>query len=95
MSKKIREIEKGLLKKGFVKDDNDHTWFRLKVDGKITKIRTKTSHGSKNKDYGDTLLLMIRRQLHLETKAQLLRLIDCVLEYRDYILYLRTKEVNF
>lgn len=85
------KIETGLLNKGFVKDNSDHRIFRLIVDGRITGIKTWTSHGSKYKDYGNDLLDLMKKELRLDTKSQLVRLIDCPLNYQDYISYLRAK----
>jgi hypothetical protein len=87
-----KEIENGLLKKGcFVKDNNDHKMFRLVVGNKITGIKTWTSHGSKYKDYSDFLLGAIKKQLRLETKPQLLNLLNCSLSAENYITYLKAK----
>lgn len=86
-----REIEKGLLGKGFVKGQGSHRFFRLKVDKKITGIKTWTSHGSGYKDYDDTLIDAIKKELRLDTKQQLLRLIDCSLTHEGYVAYLRGK----
>lgn len=88
-------IERGLLAKGFIKDYSDHKILRLVVNGKITRIRTKISFGSQHKDYGDTLLDCIKKQLHLGNKLQLLRLVDCTTEYEDYVAYLKTSGVCF
>ena len=91
MQIKTKEIERGLLGKDFRKDNTDHKIFRLIVNGQVTRIRTKTSHGSKYKDYGNTLIDAIKKDLHLDTKQQLQRLIDCSLTIQDYIACLRAK----
>ena len=89
-----RKIENGLLGKGFIKDNKDHRIFRLIVDGKITCIKTLTSHGSKYKDYGDSLLNLMKKELRLESKSQLIKLINCALEYRDYVSYLKVNNIK-
>ncbi len=86
-----KKIENGLKRKKFIKDNKDHRFFRLIVDGKISSIRTFTSHGSGYKDYNDLLLGMMKRELKLENISQLIRLIECPLEYDAYIAYLRAK----
>ena len=91
MPRERREIKKQLLRKGFVEDNSGHTMFRLKVDGKMTGIKACLSHGSKYKDYSDSLLNLIKRELKLDTKSQLFRLLDCPLKYEDYVAYLRAK----
>jgi len=90
-----RRIEKGLLKKGFVRDNEDHKMFRLVVNKKITHIKTWISHGSKYRDYSDSLLNLVKKELKLATKPQLINLINCSLEYHDYISYLKTNGIKF
>ncbi len=50
--------------------------------GKKTMIYTKISHGEK--EIGDPLLSAMARQLRL-TRNQLNDLIDCPLQYGDYV----------
>lgn len=97
MAVKERDVvEKGLLKKGcFVKDNNDHKMFRLKVDGKVTGIKTFTSHGSaKYKTLGEDLINLMKRELKLDTNKQFHKLIDCELSGDQYIAILRAKSIT-
>lgn len=85
------KIEEGLLRKGFVREMGSHRFLRLKVGNKTTGIKTWTSHGSDYKDYGDALLTAIKKELRLDTKQQLVRLIECPLSHQDYVSSLREK----
>ncbi len=85
------KIEKGLLNKGFIRENGPHKFFRLTVNGKITGIKTWLSHGSGYKDYDETLIHAIKKELKLDTKQQLIKLIECPLSHKDYISYLRAK----
>ena len=91
--RKTREIRSGLTSKGFVQSECDHSHLILYIDGKKTKIRTKVSHGSKSRDCGDYLLSIIKKQLRLHTKKQLLDLIDCPMTEHDYINILRANGI--
>ena len=63
MPRPAREVASALLAKGFLKKENDHSFFTLWVDGKKTIIHTKISHGEK--EIGDSLLGTMARQLGL------------------------------
>lgn len=81
--KKRRDVEAGLLRKGFQKNEGDHHYFtyhRL-VDGKATSIFTKTSHSAD--DLGDFLLGQMARQCRVNRK-QFLDLIECPLSRQEY-----------
>jgi hypothetical protein len=88
-SRKAREIKDSLIKKGFISVQRDHTYLFLYVDGRKSSIHTKISHGIK--EYGDNLLSLMSRQLHLSTK-QLDDLLDCPLSYDDYLSILKDKK---
>jgi len=75
-----REIESGLLRKGFKKDHTHHRIFRFYVNGKKTRISTFISHGSRYKEYGDDLLMKMRRELCMPTKKYLIDFIKCPIE---------------
>ena len=45
--RKSREIKEGLIKKGFLPEQRDHTYLFLHVEGRKSSVRTKVSHGSK------------------------------------------------
>ena len=89
-TRKSREIKEGLIKKGFLPEQRDHTYLFLHVEGRKSSVRTKVSHGSK--EYGSNLLSMVARQLHL-TSAQLDDLLDCPMSYDDYLDMLQKKRV--
>lgn len=82
MPRKQDDVEKSLLKKGFLAGGGDHNFFiyHSKV-GKKTIVRTKTSHGGKDVD--DNLLSQMAKQCKL-TNKDFGRLIDCPLSRDDY-----------
>ena len=87
-------IEAALLQKGFRREPGgDHRYYRLWADGRKSSIATKISTGTGYKEYGDSLLGMMARQLHL-TKGDLLRLVDCDLDGPGYVAMLRTNGVR-
>lgn len=88
------QIENGLEKKGFIRDNKDHRFFRLVVNGKITGIKTWTSHGTKYKVIGDSLINTMRKELRLQTNAQFLNLINCPMEYETYVALLRSQNLR-
>ena len=88
--RKSREIKEGLIKKGFLPEQRDHTYLFLHVEGRKSSVRTKVSHGSK--EYGSNLLSMVARQLHL-TATQLDDFLDCPLSFDDYIGLLEKKRI--
>lgn len=87
----IKQLEKALLRKGFRLKEGDHKFLYFYFEGKVTSIRTKLSRGSSHFEYGDELLGMIRRQLMLDTKDQLLGFINCPFKEEDYIQLLKRK----
>jgi len=89
-TRKAREIKEGLVKKGFITVEGDHTFLFFSVEGRKSSIRTKISYGIK--EYGDNLLSLVARQLKISTK-QLDDLLDCPLSYNDYLAILKTKEI--
>lgn len=87
-----RRIESALSSKGFVADRaGDHRFFHHECEGKRTGISTRTSHGSSYKTYGDTLLSAMRKQLELDSVAQLADLVDCPMSQDAYNQHLRDK----
>lgn len=82
MPRKQDDVEKSLLKKGFLPSGGDHNFFfyRSKA-GKKTIVRTKTSHGGKEID--DNLLSQMAKQCKLTNKDFGL-LVDCPLSRDDY-----------
>jgi hypothetical protein len=86
MPRKTRDIVTGLKRKGFVDQDGDHKFYVFVVDGKITQVYTKISHGEK--EITDSLLGYMARQLHLP-RADFDDLVDCPLTQEDYIQRMR------
>ena len=69
-----RIIESALLRKGFRLEQTHHRILQLFVGGAKTRVRTRISHGSKQ--YGDSLLSLMARELHVR-KKELDTLIQC------------------
>jgi hypothetical protein len=85
-SRKGSEIERALLSKGFRYSDTHHRYLILHVGEKRTAIRTYVSH---NLEYGDSLLGQVRKQLHLSSRDDVLRLVDCPMSGDEYVAHLR------
>ncbi|WP_424359934.1 hypothetical protein [Methanocella sp. MCL-LM] len=80
---KTKKIITSLEKKGFVASESDHVMLFLYVDNKKTNIHTKISHGSR--EYGDSLLNMVKKELKLESRNQLDDLINCPMSSEEYL----------
>jgi hypothetical protein len=88
--RKPLNIEKALLKKGFIKEsDSHHHYYYLTINGKKTDLYTYLSHGKNSKDYGVNLMNKVKKQLRfLDTqKAELF--LDCPMTQGQYIEMLR------
>lgn len=82
--KKKRDIEAGLLNKGFRKVETDHSVFIYHTQENLkSRVRTKTSHGSNNQDISDNLLSAMASQCKL-TNKQFKDLIECPLDREAY-----------
>ena len=83
-SRKGRDIDSALRKKGFLRDTSgDHIFYLFGG----TKVKTKISHGMLGSSIGAGLIGDMAIQLHL-SKNQFLALIDCTMsadEYREMI----------
>ena len=78
------DIEKGLVKKGFVKNEGDHHYFVYhNLSGKKTAVFTKTSHTPKMRQIPDNLISQMARQCRVN-KQNFLNLIDCPLSQSQY-----------
>jgi len=78
-----REVERGLLAKGFEQSERDHHFFVYRtVGGLKTTVRTKTSHSVK--DIPDGLLSAMARQCHCAPRLRFLNLVDCPLDRAAY-----------
>ena len=80
-----REVEKSLKEKGFEREDGDHRFFRYYSlsDKRRTRIRTKTSHGSKKKDISKDIASQMAKQCKLDSKS-FSKFIDCSLSQKEY-----------
>lgn len=84
MSRSRSAVEAALLKKGFEKEEGDHSYFYyLDTAGKRTAVFTKTSHGTKYRELGDPLLAAMAGQCRL-SKQQFFQLVDCTLSADQY-----------
>ena len=86
MPKPAKDVAASLQRKGFALKENDHAFYHLFVDGKKTIVSTKISHGER--EISDSLLGMMARQVKL-TRRQFNDLIDCPLEFEEYVRLLR------
>lgn len=78
------KVENSLRQKGFAEQDSHHHFFvYTRQDGRITSIRTKTSHTPKMRDIGDDLIGQMARQTCLD-RRQFLELVDCPLSREAY-----------
>lgn len=95
MPVKQRDFRKAIVKKGFIPVSKDeHCYFYLKnPEGKITPVRTKMGQHGKMKDIPDNLLAVMYKQLHFETKKEMIKFIDCTKSYEEYIASLKANNV--
>jgi len=78
------KVEGALRQKGFVENQSHHHLFVFtRQDGRLTAIRTKTSHTPKMKEIGDGLLGQMAKQTGLD-KRSFLELVDCPLSREAY-----------
>lgn len=84
MSREKRDVEDSLKRKGFESEERHHHYFLYRsTDGRLTSIRTKTSHTAKAKTLSDQLLSLMAKQCKL-TNKQFLELVDCTLNRDEY-----------
>ncbi len=82
MFRNRREIESGLLNKGFRLSEGKHRDFIYwTLEGRKSIVKTMTSHSMR--DLSDDLLSQMARQCKL-TKARFFDLIECPLSRGDY-----------
>lgn len=93
MAQKDREeVRKALCSKGFIEENNDHYFYTLVCNSKMTSIFTKISKGSKYRTLQRKLLSLMSKQIKL-SQSQFLEFVDCKLEKKDYIKILREKHI--
>lgn len=91
---KQREFAKAALKKGFVKVKGEHCYFYLKdANDEITGVRTKIGQHGNLKDISDDLLAVMYKQLHFESKNEMIRFIDCTKSYEEYLAHLKALKI--
>lgn len=77
-----RDVEAGLLNKGFRQNNSHHRYFVYHtIKGEKSRIRTKTSHGAKDLD--PYLIGQMAKQCGLTSRG-FLRLVDCPLSQKEY-----------
>lgn len=90
MPRATKDVERILSKKGFTKEKGrDHNYYFLYINGKKTRINTKTSRGS-HKDISDGLLGKIRREIKLPAK-EFEAYLNCTFSKDDYLNFLIQK----
>ena len=90
-SYKPKDIGSALSKKGFRPNQSHHVLYVFYYNGKKTNIRTFISHGTK--EYGNTLISAMKKQLHL-SREEFDLLIKCPLTGEMLIkLYLERKAI--
>ena len=89
MTLKTRNIEKSLMKKGFVEYNTHHRYFVFMYDGKI-QVKTKISHS--HSEIGDDLIAQMSKQLNM-SKNFFKDFIDCTKSEKEYIKELRDKNI--
>jgi predicted RNA binding protein YcfA (HicA-like mRNA interferase family) len=82
-----------LKSKGFQEASNksvDHKWLEFWYDGKLTRIKTKMSHGAKEID--DGLISLMARQTYLSSN-QFIKMAECTISEKEYIELLKQKNI--
>ena len=91
MPRNRKDIESGLLNKGFNRKEGDHSFFIYWTrEGRKTAVFTKTSHNEKQ--ISDSLLSMMAKQCRV-TNKQFASLLDCSLDQNGYEVELRRQTV--
>jgi predicted RNA binding protein YcfA (HicA-like mRNA interferase family) len=92
-TRKTRDIEAALKKKGFQREEGDHSFFtyRRASDSKKTSVFTKTSHGTAEVD--SFLLGKMAKQCRL-SQGDFSDLVECPLDRAAYEAKLREKGVD-
>lgn len=93
MPRKRRDIENALKAKGFREEVSHHRYYKYFVDNKFTGAYTYTSTGTKHKEYDDSLLARMVKQLKLNSRQELCDLIDCPMDEEQYRAILHEKGI--
>ncbi len=87
-----RKIEAALKKKEFEEDRSGyHRYFHQEFKGKRTGAYAIISHGSSYKEYSDSLVTAMKKPLYLDTKQEVVDLVNCPMTREDFIGILRGK----
>jgi hypothetical protein len=87
-------LERNLPRKGFErKKSGHHIYFHHKFNGRATGAYTYLSHSIKVRDIAKALLTSIRKQLMLDSNAQVVDLVNCPMDGDEYNKILRQKGV--
>ena len=86
--RKTKDIKSSLLKKGFTisSQKKHHEYYYLVINGKKQSIYTYFSHGKK--EYNQSILSLMKKQLKFENTEDFENFIDCSMskeEYRDML----------
>lgn len=88
-----KEIETSLPNKGFERDDSrDHIRYRHMYQGRYTGIVTWISHSRRERDIARDLLMLMKRQLRLDTNKEAFDLLSCPMGGDEYINILIERE---
>ena len=82
MQIEVLELERSLLRKGFVKDATHHNIFRHKYGDKFTGVLTKTSHSAKT--YAGDLIGKVKRQMKFNSPKELFAFVACTISLDQY-----------
>lgn len=91
VSKKV--AVQSLLSKGFQaspRKREGHQHLTFFYEGRATSITTMFSHGTKPKEITGTLLLLMKRQLKLQTNGDAARFLSCEMREMEYIQLLKS-----
>ena len=80
------KAEKNLGKKGFRREeDRDHVYYYMEYKGTETGIKTFFSHSKQFRDLHGDIVTKMRRQLRLDSTAQIKNLLECPMSQDDYV----------
>ena len=82
-SRRTNDLIKALFKKGFVQINSKHKHFVLMVNDELSEVKTIISHG--NKEYSDSLMQSVKRQMKLDNNSDVDNFFDCPLDKDGYV----------
>ncbi len=88
------DVEKNLPRKGFEREkEGHHIYFHHQFNGRVTGAYTYISHSKKFNVISRGILTAMRKQLMLDSNAQVLELVNCPMDENEYNKILRKKGV--